>query len=31
MAFVMEWIRPGEKVLTAAQVRKLPVDTRGTC
>lgn len=30
MAFMMEWIRPGEKVLTAAEVRKLPVGTKVT-
>lgn len=28
MAFMMEWIRPGEKVLTAAQVKKLAVGTK---
>ena len=28
MAFLMEWIRPDEKVLTAAEVKKLPVGTK---
>lgn len=28
MAFMMEWIRPDEKVLTAAEVKKLPVGTK---
>lgn len=28
MAFLMEWIRPDEKVLTAAVVKKLPVGTK---
>lgn len=30
MAFMMEWIRPDEKVLTAAEVKKLPVGTKVT-
>lgn len=30
MAFVMAWIHPGEKVLTAAEVRKLPAGTKVT-
>ena len=28
MAFLMEWIRPDEKVLTAKEVKKLPVGTK---
>lgn len=28
MAFLMEWIRPDEKLLTAKEVKKLPVGTK---
>lgn len=28
MAFMMEWVRPDEKVLTAKEVKKLPVGTK---